>query len=296
MDAHTRRKIDEVVWATLREAGLTKPPVSAEALLEHLNLHRHYYDLQDPSFLDKVKHKVRIHGTKLATIIKKVCLTAVLFHDENRVVVDASLPPRRREWPTMHEAAHRILVWHRPYFAYGDTAQTLDPQWHERLELEANYGASALSFCGPVFEKEALDTTPQWVAIEGLRVRYAKSYTMTLRRYVQHGPHLPMAMVGWRAWWVPPPADESGRCRHFVTSSRFAEEFPEVGSAELIAILDPLCHRARGGLVADSVLSLRDQDGKRHEFRVEAFFNSHYLLALIAWRRKMDKTTISLAG
>ena len=69
----------------------------------------------------------------------------MLFQDESRIVVDASLPKGKQEWPSLHEAGHRILEWHRPYF-FGDTAQTLDPDWQQILEEEANYAASALMF------------------------------------------------------------------------------------------------------------------------------------------------------
>src|SRR5271166_6374755 len=135
MDDATRREIDKVVWQTLRDAGIVEPPVQTEAILEHLALYRQFYDLQDPSFIERAKYKIQIHGRRLVEVVKKIKLTAVLFNDENRIVVDAGLPILKREWPSLHEAAHRILVWHRPYF-YGDTAQTLDPDWHEALEAE----------------------------------------------------------------------------------------------------------------------------------------------------------------
>ena len=156
-----------------------------------MKLFREFYDLQNPGFLDKTKHKIRVHGRKLVQILKKINLKAVLFHDENRIVVDETLPDLKREWPSFHEASHKILVWHKPYFCYGDTAQTLNPDWHEQLEAEANFGASALMFCGPVFTEEARDTKPEWSAVEELKKRYRKSFSTTLRRYVEFGPGVP---------------------------------------------------------------------------------------------------------
>ncbi len=80
----------------------------------------------------------------------------------------------------------------------------------------ANYAASTLMFCGPVFTTEAKDTKPEWASIEGLKKRYRKSYSTTLRRYVQFGPDCPIAMLVITPLWMERPPDQEGRCRHFV--------------------------------------------------------------------------------
>ena len=61
MDDATRREIDKACRGTLRDAGLTGPPVRAEVLLEHLELYCHFYNLQDPVFLEKAKHNLQIN-------------------------------------------------------------------------------------------------------------------------------------------------------------------------------------------------------------------------------------------
>jgi hypothetical protein len=60
MDDATRREIDKVAWQTLKDAGIVEPPVKTEVVLEHLALYRQFYDLQDPSFIDKAKYKIQI--------------------------------------------------------------------------------------------------------------------------------------------------------------------------------------------------------------------------------------------
>ena len=175
MDNRIRRDIDNITWKTLREAGLSKPPVTIESVLEYLNLHRDFYDLKEPSFLDKIKHKVKVRGKSIVDIIKKIDLRAVLFYDEDRIVIDSELPKLRQDWPSFHETGHKILEWHRPYY-YGDTAQTLNPDFQEILEAEANYAASALMFCGPVFTKESYDTKKEWASIARLKKRYGTNF------------------------------------------------------------------------------------------------------------------------
>lgn len=92
MDETTRTEIERTAARTLREAGLTEPPLSVERLLEHVSLYRDYYDLSDPGFLGRAKYKLKIHGRRLVEIVNKVRLRAVLLFDENRICIDNDLP------------------------------------------------------------------------------------------------------------------------------------------------------------------------------------------------------------
>ena len=116
MDRATRAEIERIAAATLRDAGLTEPPLSVEELLQHVQLHRDYYDLTNPGFLDRAKHKLRIHGHKLVEIIDKVRLQAVLLFDENRICIDQELPKIKHPWASCHETGHRLLPLYRTRF------------------------------------------------------------------------------------------------------------------------------------------------------------------------------------
>ena len=110
----------------------------------------------------------------------------MVTHKDSRdsIYVDSTLPEPKKKWASFHDATHGILEWHRPYFL-GDTAQTLDPDFQDKLEAEAHYGASGLMFGGNVFTRDALDSTPEWDSIEMLIKEYKTSYVTTLRRFVQ---------------------------------------------------------------------------------------------------------------
>jgi hypothetical protein len=278
MDKNTRREIEKVTCNTLRDAGTVRPPVRIEAILQYLHLHRDFYNLKDPGFLDRTKHKIRVHGTKLINIIRKINLKAVLFYDEDRIVVDSGMPPIRQDWPSFHESAHKILPWHKPYFTYGDTAQTLDPDWHEILEYEANYAASALIFCGSIFTKEACDTIKEWASVKALANRYEKSLTITLRRYVEHSHDHPMAMLVSTAYWDIKPENQSELYRHFVRSRKFIEQFNNVKPEQVLTELDKNLKMRRGGPVADFTFLLKDDNHVLHEFHAESFYNTHDIL------------------
>jgi hypothetical protein len=278
-DEKTRHDIEAVVRRLLKEAGVTEPPVSIPAIVEHLELDRRFYDLQDPGFLDRMKHQILVHRRRLVRILSTIKLSAVLLFGEDRIVLDTRLPEAKHDWATSHEVGHRVLPWHGTYFR-GDTAQTLDPEWHEMLEAEANYAASELMFCGGVFAREAADVEPNWANARKLASRYEKSLTTTLRRFVEHGPDVAMAMLVSTPYWTEKPADQPHRWRHFVRSPRFEHQFSGIGADALLRLVDTHSSERRGGPVADFICTLWDDDRVERGFHGESFFNRHDLLTL----------------
>jgi hypothetical protein len=279
MDEGTRREIDKAAWNILREARIVEPPVRIDAVLRHLHLHRDFYDLEDPALLRRFWHKVKVKGHRLSSIIQKIKLAGVWLPSEMRILIDVSLPSPKQEWASFHDSMHRILTWHRPFFL-GDTAQTLDPDYQLMLENEANYGASALMFCGPVFTSEARDANKDWTGVMALKRRYGKSWMTTLRRYVEHGPDHPMAMMVSTPYWKIKPADRVYRWRYFVRSKRFASHFAKVDADQLLAAVDANSLKRRGGPIADFALMLPDDNGTHCEFRGESFNNTYDILTL----------------
>lgn len=204
----------------------------------------------------------------------------------DRIYVDATLPEPKKKWASFHDASHAILEWHRPYFL-GDTAQTLDPDFQNALEAEAHYGASGLMFGGKVFTTNALDTKPEWKSIELLKKVYHSSFVTTLRRYVQFSHNIPMAVVVSTAWWEIRPDDQEHRCRHFIKSNLFSTQFSVVTQDLILQIVDDNTTKRKGGPVGNFNLPLLDVNGDLHEFKAESFFNRHYVLTLIVYKRKI---------
>jgi hypothetical protein len=247
MDYATRREIDRLASKVLKDARLIEPPLQIEEILEHLRLHRKFYDLRDPSLLQRFTHKLRIGGQRIIGIVRKIKLAAIWAPDRSEILIDESQPAPKQVWAAFHDATHGILPWHRDFFL-GDTAQTLEPYYQDILEEEANYGASALMF-GPRFTEQAKDLEFGWSAIEELKRTHKKSYVTVLRRYVEHGPNYPLAGVISTAHWDLKPEDQLSRCRHFVRSPEFAMLFPSVTSEDLRQLIDSKTHRHRGGPV-----------------------------------------------
>lgn len=280
MNEQTRAAIRKTVGDILRGSGNACPPVSVGRLLEFRRVHRRFYDLDNPSFYDELKHKVHVHGRPLLSFIHKIRLVAMSFFDQADIVIDSGLPLIKHDWTTCHELIHQILPWHRVYFM-GDTAQTLHPDWQEMLESEANFGAAEMMFCGALFAEEARDTVPCWASVCELQHRYGKSLTATLRRYVDSRPDVPMAMLVSTPRWSVGTEAGSQRCRHCVRSACFEERFGHVSREALLHLVDGVACQRRGGPVADCESVLQDGNGGKSRFRVETFYNRYDLLTLI---------------
>ena len=131
MDDATRREIDRIASKVLKEGRLVEPPIRIENVLEHLSVHRKFYDLQDPNLLQRFAHKLRIGSQRIVGIVRKVRLAAIWTPDQDEILIDESQPAPKQLWASFHDATHRALPWHREFFL-GDTAQTLEPYYQER--------------------------------------------------------------------------------------------------------------------------------------------------------------------
>lgn len=295
MDESTRKEIERIAARTLSDAGFTDPPLSVEHLLEHVKLYRDYYDLSNPGFLERAKHRLQIHGRRLIDILNKVRLRAVLLFDESRIFIDNDLPEIKHPWASCHETGHRILPWHKPFF-FADTAETLDPGYQAALEGEANYAAARLLFLGDRFTQDARDVQPTIAGIKGLAKWYGRTLTTTLRRYVEQGPDIAMAMLVSTPSWLPQPEDQAYRWRHFVPSTLWKRMFPGVAADTLRELVDAEAQQRRGGPVAEFEFGLLDARGDAHELVAWSFNNQHYLLTLVAERRRVTDKRIVLVS
>lgn len=294
-DPTTRRTIEKATAELLRDAGVATPPVRIERVLAHLEVHREFYDLENPGFLQRAVHRLRVGGERLLNLLRdRVRLAAVWLPDDQRILIDRGLPAPKQDWASFHEATHRLLFWHREYFL-GDTAATLDPGFQEKLEAEANYGASALRFLGPLFTAEARDVAPLWNRIQALHRRYKTSLQSTARRYVEFGPDLAMLFVVSTPWWHDVPADQPHRCRHVVPSPRCAREFAAVDTDALRDAITGSTRAVSGGPAGDFDTCLFDLNGDPHEFTGMHFYNRHDVLTLVVHRRRLTAATVSVS-
>lgn len=280
LDHRTAKEIDKRVKKLLKEVGAKSPPINLKDVVEFLMIHKYYYDLKDPSLLDEIKHKLHIGSKKALDIIQKVSLKALFLPDQNQIAIDNNVPKSKEKWVTAHEITHKILPTHNQLLI-GDTAETLDQEYHDMMEREANYGASGLIFLQEKFENEALEFNFSIESVFQLSNRYKNSKTSTLRRFVETNKSNPIAALVSKPLWLNGTEDVKDRCRHYIQSPIFKEMFLSLDYTILLAIVDHSCHRCRGGNCGTDTEILYDINGQKHEFLFESFFNQHDILTLI---------------
>jgi len=287
LDIRTKREIDNRVKKILAEVGVKEPPLNLNEVEDFLMIHKYYYDLSDPGLLDEIKHRLRIGSRKAIGIIKKVSLKALFLPDSNQIAIDTEVPQSKEKWVTAHEIIHKTLPTHNQLLL-GDTAETIDPDYHDMMEMEANYGASSLFFLQKIFTKEAAETDCTINSVLQLSKRYKNSATSTLRRFVETNNSKPLAALVSKplAALVSKPlwlngSDNSQRCRYYLKSPLFEKLFCNIDSRLLMAIVDSNCNRCYGGPCGSDTDLLYDVNGIGHDFLFESFFNQYDILTLV---------------
>ena len=288
MDLKTTQAIEKRVVRVLTAISCRDPPVSVEDVLKYLDLHRGYYDLENPSFKDDLFHKAKLTLKKVMDVVKKTGLRALWLPDDGKVMLDRNLPKTREKYTTAHEIGHKLNPHHSHFFAVGDTALTLNPSYHEMLEQEAHFAASELIFMGGRFTADALDCAPGFRSVVSLKDVYQNSLTSTLRRFVVYSHEMPMLGIVSRPTWGIGCASrhegvEDERCRYFIPNEAFIEQFGNHSADSVLDLVEPQLHAARGGTVGEGTVVLNDVNNESAAFVFETFFNQHDLLTLVVY-------------
>lgn len=286
LDRKTALDIQCRVDRLFKEMGVKEPPLNMDDVMDHLSVDHSYYDLEDPGFLRDVWHKLQIGTHKISKIIKKVELKAIWLPDSGQIVVDNTVPNTKRKWINAHEVTHSIIPTHREFFL-GDTAETLDPVYHEMLEAEANFGASELIFIGEKFTLDGLDCTPSFNSIRLLGKTYGNSLPTTLRRFILFSHDIPMIGIISKPWWEDALENGKSRCRYFITSHKFESQFSEIQDKAVFELIDVGIEKRRGGPVGNGIITLKDDNQDNHIFHWESFFNRYDVITLITHLKKI---------
>lgn len=286
VDGRTAQEIDKAIKKILGEMGVKDPPLRIDDVIKHMAVDRAYYNLEDPGLHREFLHKLRIGGKKAKDILHRIKLSALWLPDQKRILIDNSIVENKMKWTNAHELSHGIIPAHQHFFC-GDTAETLDPEYHEILEAEANYGASALIFMGDRFTAHGRDCSRTMGSILKLSSLYQNSQTTTIRRFVQHTHDCPMLAVVSTPSWQEKPEDQKSRCRYFIPSPRFQKKFSSVSEGAILEHIDAYSIPKKGGPVGSGTFQLCDDNGERHEFFGETFFNHYYLQSLIVHQRAL---------
>ena len=261
---------------------------------ELLKLDRAFYTAEDPGIARAVAHRIRVGAvqlclrpTLLLDAIRKASLQALYLPDRKRILLDGSLPEKKHRWHEAHEIGHSLIPWHEDAM-FEDDKHTLSQDCREQVEAEANFAAGKLLFLRERFTDEARSLDPSIKTVQELHGIFGNTLSTTLYRFVEAaGAERPMVgMISDHPHETRRPAtfDPSRPCRHLIQSPAFARYFGRLSEADLFAAVVGYCGSQGGGPLGEGELVLTDNNGGRHCFFFETFFNRYDALTLGTYR------------
>jgi hypothetical protein len=287
--------IDGQVAKILKGLGDPEPPVDLRMVRELLRLDRQFYSSTDDGFVREVYSRLKVAGqqvlerpTLLVEAIQRLSLKALYLPDSKRILIDADVPKLKHRWNEAHEIGHSVIPWHEGIM-FGDDRATLTPHFHEAMEAEANYAAGRLLFLADRFGEEAMSSAPSLALIRELGQRYGNTITSTLWRFVEQAEaQRPMiALVSGHPHTSRRKADfdPAAPCRYCVQSPLFRANFARLTDVDLFGIVAGYSGPQRAGPLGEAEVRLVNDDGQRHVFRFETFYNGWEALTLGVWQR-----------
>ena len=291
----TARDIDGRVERVLRGLDYPDPPLRLEEVRELLRLDREFYTADDPSLAREVISRIRVASVQvyrrpslLADAIRKLSLKAFYLPDQKRILLDRSLPEKKHRWNEGHEIGHSLIPWHEDLM-FGDNAYTLSQDCREQIEAEANFAAGNLLFLRERFTAEVRDLDPSIKNVRELHTVFGNTLSTTLYRFVESAgverPIVGMITDHPHVSRRSDTFDPANPCRHFIQSPAFAQCFGRTSEAELFTAVASYCGSQRGGPLGEEELILTDDNGRKHYFYFETFFNRYDALTLGTYLR-----------
>lgn len=283
--------IAERVDRVLRKLGNPEPPLNLADVRQLLGLELRFYPTDDKEFSIEAVSKImvstmRVYRRQLLLIeaIRRFDLSALYLSKWRSIFLDPKLPGKKHRWSEAHEIGHTLIPWHGNA-AFGDNRHTLSPECRRRIESEANFAAARLLFLGDRFGEEARSREPSIDTVLELQRLFGNSITTTLYRLVESAARGRPIVGLITRYPSTEPADDNHelatRREHFVRSPAFARHFKGVREDELFKHIAAYCKQDYwGGPLGESELVLADDNGVRHRFRFETFFNHYDALTL----------------
>ncbi|MBN1909932.1 MAG: ImmA/IrrE family metallo-endopeptidase [Pirellulales bacterium] len=277
-------QVDKII----RGLGNPDPPLILDDARELLLLDRKFYSSADTSAVSEVVSRLTVAGKQiikrpmiLFDAIRKAKLSALWLPDKKRILLDESQPKLKHRWNEAHEIGHSIIPWHDALHL-GDNEYSLNPACHARMEAEANYAAGQLLFLQDRFRTEALDSTVGLNTVKELKVRYGNTLSSTLWRYIEEvGGDTPMVgVISAHPHRPNNDFDPDRPCRHVIQSRGFKRAFSKVSEKILFREIRSYCGMQSGGPLGESDVILKDDNGDKHAYHFESFFNRYDVLTL----------------
>jgi hypothetical protein len=283
LDERTARDIDQRIDRVHRDLAYSGGKIELLAVRDLLRLDLKYYQLDDPSLVQEVVHKLKVGAkqvierpTLLLEAARKFDLNALFLPDRKRIFIDTNVPDLKKRWYESHEIAHSVIPWHQDYML-GDDRSTLSPACHQIIEAEANYGAGRLIFPNASFTEARRGSALSIKNVRSISKTFGNTITSTLWRCVEHSEDVAFAALG-----AHPHHPQQGKAivEYFVRSRRFEAQFAGVTEIDICGWASSTCRYGKTGPLGSSEIVIDDVNGDSHLFVIEAFGNGYDVLTL----------------
>ena len=250
--------------------GFSTPPLPPDQALAARNLEVVQLSLDD--LLVKANLSPEDHQS----------IQAMLDAKERAVAFRRGLPPRKKNWGSLHEVAHEFLPWQREIL-YCCPLLWLPASVQKQLEAEADIFAAEAFFFGREFHKRAFaGDLSLTTAIELATRVYGTSLHSTFAHYVEESP-LPHCLLVWKpknGYGLLPTCRELA-LQYYVKSKDFHGHVGPGQIADPDGVVAKLFTDSSPGVVNHDII-LSDVSGQEYIAQAESFSNSYNVFTLIA--------------
>lgn len=189
IDDYTRKEIDKISYNILKESkSLNVFPTPVHQILNYSNFALdNKIDLEniEYSFFDTFKEKLLDPSKKaLQHALSKI--KGIFYREEKIIYIDTKLDKNigKKNFVQLHEIGHGVLSWQDEIVFALDNEETLNEEYHEQFEAEANYFASVTLFQHDRFIEECDKLSLGLGAVMVLRKKFGSSVHSAFRNYV----------------------------------------------------------------------------------------------------------------
>ncbi|WP_108425043.1 ImmA/IrrE family metallo-endopeptidase [Flagellimonas amoyensis] len=182
----TRKDIEEVSFELLKQSkAFDIFPTPVDRIVEHSELIiNNNVDLShiDKTFFESLKEKT---GEGIKILQEGLLNIRGLFdRSESTIYISQTRHLGRKNFVKLHETGHGVLPWQSAVIGAFDNATTLNPDFEDQFEEEANYFASITLFQHNRFDREMRKFDFGLPGIVALAKKFGASVHASFRNYI----------------------------------------------------------------------------------------------------------------
>lgn len=180
VDIHSKKDIDKISYEILKNSkSFDVFPTPIDKIADYSEL----VVRKDVDISQVHESYIQKAGNALKSALSKV--RGLFDHKQKTIYLDLSQMPTKRNFVQLHEIGHGVLYWQTDVYKYmDDDDHSLNDEYSEEFEAEANYFASVTLFQHDRFENEVKKYGLGVEASTVICKHFGASIHATLRRYV----------------------------------------------------------------------------------------------------------------